>query len=240
MPEDSFTTGELAAGVLRVLEDVLEQRDQLGGSFAYAGDSVGGCVGLQLLLDHPGRVSSAVLLCTASELDIRDRLGEIDAPVLAVAGSEDAVTPPDGPREIADGVQDGRLVVLDGVGHLAPAEAPVEVARLIRQHVLGDAHVDVTDELQDLVNEYAEDAGGIRPRLDGRSRSLITLSALIAQGHLEELELHLRAARSNGLSNDEIRELIVRTAIHGGVPDADTAFRIAQRVLSEIDGEESR
>ena len=55
---------ELARGVLKVLEPILEQRDDFGGSFAYAGDSVGGAVGLQLLLDHPHQVTSAVLLCT--------------------------------------------------------------------------------------------------------------------------------------------------------------------------------
>ena len=66
-----------------------------------------------------------------------------------------------------------------------------------------------------------------------RSRSLITLTALVARGHHEELELHLRAARANGLSVDEIKELLLQTAIYCGVPDANTAFRIAQRVLAE-------
>ncbi len=68
VPDESFTMSELAQGVLNVLEEILEQREQFGGSFAYAGDSVGGCVGLQLLLDHPGRVSAAVLLCTGAQI----------------------------------------------------------------------------------------------------------------------------------------------------------------------------
>ena len=68
VPEDSFTMAELAQGVLRVVEEILEQRDQYRGSFAYAGDSVGGCVGLQLLLDQPDRVTSAVLLCTGAKI----------------------------------------------------------------------------------------------------------------------------------------------------------------------------
>ncbi len=63
---------------------------------------------------------------------MRDRLGEIAAPVVAVAGAHDPVCPPDSLREIADGVRHGRLVVLDDVGHQAPAEAPEEVATIIR------------------------------------------------------------------------------------------------------------
>ena len=68
VPEESFTMAELAQGVLRVVDEILEQRDEFRGPFAYAGDSVGGCVGLQLLLDHPGRVTSAVLLCTGARI----------------------------------------------------------------------------------------------------------------------------------------------------------------------------
>ncbi len=67
-------------GVLRVVDEILEQRDQYRGSFAYAGDSVGGCVGLQLLLDHPGRVTSAVLLCTGARIGERGDVGRPDRP----------------------------------------------------------------------------------------------------------------------------------------------------------------
>ncbi|MDX6299018.1 MAG: 3-oxoadipate enol-lactonase / 4-carboxymuconolactone decarboxylase [Nocardioidaceae bacterium] len=176
---------------------------QLEGPFWYAGDSVGGAVGLQLALDAPDRVLGAVLCCTgarigtprswveraelvrragtsalvaasserwfgpgfvdvapqrASELlralsdadpagyvavcgalagfDVRERLGDVTVPVLTIAGSYDVVTPPETLREIADGVRDGRYVELDGVAHLAPAEAPEQVAALIREHCL--------------------------------------------------------------------------------------------------------
>ena len=64
---------------------------------------------------------------------------------------------------------------------------------------------------------------------------MITLTALIARGHQEELAMHVRAARTNGLSDEEIKELILQTAIYCGVPDANTAFRIAQRALQEPD-----
>jgi pimeloyl-ACP methyl ester carboxylesterase len=68
--------------------------------------------------------------------DVRQRLGDVAVPVLAIAGSYDVVTPPETLREIADGVRDGRYVELDGVAHLAPAEAPEQVAALIREHCL--------------------------------------------------------------------------------------------------------
>ncbi len=186
---DQLTIADLAARVL----------EQVDGEFLYAGDSVGGQVGLQLLLDAPERVRGAVLCCTGAKIgddtvwgdrvaqvrtsgtaslvpataerwfadgfieretaqasallhalrdtdddcyvavceaiaafDVRDRLAEIITPVVAVAGAQDPTCPPAALTEIADGVKDGRLVVLDGVAHQAPAERPDEVARIIR------------------------------------------------------------------------------------------------------------
>ena len=211
-------------------------------------------------------------MCGAlAEFDVRDRLAEIGAPVLAVAGAEDVATPVENLREIAEGVKDGRLVVLDGVAHLAPAEAPSVVARLLREHllgepassddrtvqevrdagmvvrreVLGDAHVDrataattdFTRDFQELITQYAWGSIWTRPGLDRRSRSMITLTALVARGHHEELAMHVRAARTNGLSVEEIKEVLLQSAIYCGVPDANTAFRIAQQVLAEMDSE---
>ena len=192
-----FGIPELAAGVLALADDIAP-----GQAFSYAGDSVGGAVGLQILLDAPDRVRSAALLCTGAVIgdpeqwrvraatvresgtesmvdgsaerwfaagfadrepsvaaallgalrdtdaesyaqvcdalaafDVTDRLPEITTPVLAIAGAEDIPTPPEGLAQIADGVKDGRLVVLDGVGHLAPAETPERVAGLIADHI---------------------------------------------------------------------------------------------------------
>jgi len=327
VPEEPFTMAELAAGVLQVVDDVLTERGQPRGPFFYAGDSVGGAVGLQLMLDAPDRVVAAALLCTGAQIasqetwtdrmgqvatsgtpvmvsgsaerwfgpgfveheperasallhalsdavdegyvqvcgalatyDVRDQLGRISAPVLAIAGSADVATPPDKLREIADGVPDGRYVELDGVAHLAPAEAPELVAGLlrgqflgetpraeesagmtVRREVLGDAHVDravagttdFTRDFQELITAYAWGEVWTRPGLDRRSRSMITLTALIARGHHEELAMHVRAALRNGLSVDEIKEVILQSAIYCGVPDANTAFRIASGVLRE-------
>jgi 3-oxoadipate enol-lactonase len=185
-----LTIEELGARVLASVD----------GPFLYAGDSVGGQVGLQLLLDAPDRVLGAVLCCTGARIgdepmwrdriaqvrasgtaslvtasaerwfapgfverrperasallhslrdasadgyaavcgalaayDARTRLGQITAPVVAIAGAHDPVCPPEVLREIVDGVQHGRLVVLDDVGHQAPAESPERVADAIRE-----------------------------------------------------------------------------------------------------------
>ena len=142
-----------------------------------------------------------------------------------------------------------RLIRRHVLGEVEPettAPGPsYDAGMAVRREVLGDAHVDratasatdFTREFQEFITEYAWGGIWTRPGLDRRSRSLITLTALIARGHHEELALHVRAARTNGLTNDEIKELILQSAIYCGVPDANTAFRIAQRVLAEIDSE---
>lgn len=319
-----FTIAELAQAVMHIVDS------SVGGAtrFDYAGDSVGGCVGLQLLLDAPTRIASATLLCTGAKIgdahmwhdraslvrqsgtpimveqsakvwfapgftdgypqrtaplldalqaanaegyarvcealagfDVRDRLGEIVAPVLAVGGAHDSATPPELIRDIADGVPDGRAVIIEDAAHLAPAEQPEHIADLIREHitsaqrisdrheqgmavrraVLGDEHVDranasttgFTAEFQDLITRYAWGEIWTRPGLDRRTRSLVTITALIARGHHEELAMHVRAARRNGVAVDEIKEVILQSAIYCGVPDANTAFRIAADALDE-------
>ena len=110
-----------------------------------------------------------------------------------------------------------------------------------RREVLGDAHVDrsierttdFTADFQDLITRYAWDEIWNRPGLDRRTRSCITLTALVAGGHLSELELHVRAAVRNGLTPDEIAEVLMHSAIYCGVPAANSAFAVAQRVLEE-------
>jgi 4-carboxymuconolactone decarboxylase len=113
----------------------------------------------------------------------------------------------------------------------------------VRREVLGDEHVDAaisrttsfTADFQDLITRYAWGEIWSRSGLDLRTRSCITLMALVALGRLEELELHVRAALRNGLSEDEIKEVILHGAIYCGVPAANSAFAVAQRVLTEHD-----
>lgn len=115
----------------------------------------------------------------------------------------------------------------------------------VRREVLSDEHVDraesrtspLTADFQDLITRYAWGEIWTRPGLDRRMRSAITLTALIAHGHWGELEMHLRAARRNGLSDAEIAEVLLQSAIYCGVPAANHAFSVAQRVLEEPEGE---
>ena len=111
----------------------------------------------------------------------------------------------------------------------------------VRREVLGDEHVDranerktaFTDDFQNLITRYAWGEIWARPGLDRRMRSAITLTALVALGRDAELEMHVRAAIGNGLTQDEIKEVLLQSAIYCGVPAANSAFAVAQRVLEE-------
>jgi 3-oxoadipate enol-lactonase/4-carboxymuconolactone decarboxylase len=111
----------------------------------------------------------------------------------------------------------------------------------VRRAVLGDEHVDraiadttdFTRDFQELITRYAWGDVWSRPGLDRRIRSAITLTALIAHGHWEELAMHIRAALRNGLTEDELKEVLLQSAIYCGVPAANRAFAVAQRVLAE-------
>lgn len=338
-----FTIAELAEGVLGFAAGAAEARGDEAVRFLYAGDSVGGAVGLQLLLDAPEAVTGAVLICTGAQIgdaemwhdraatvrasgtpvmvttsadrwfapgflerepgvgsallhvlqatdaegyaqvcealaafDVRDRLDQIDSPVVALAGEHDVATPPDKLREIADGVRDGELIVLEGVAHLAPAEAPAEVSSAIRalghritgsfpgspahigdeaatrgmevrRAVLGDAHVDrataktdaLTRPFQELITRYAWGEVWGRDVIDRRSRSMITLALLATLGHREELAMHVRAGLRNGLSREEIAEVLLHTGIYSGVPVTNAALGVMQQVFAEIDDDEA-
>jgi len=114
----------------------------------------------------------------------------------------------------------------------------------VRREVLGDEHVDraaerateLTRDFQELLNRYAWGEIWTRPGLDRRTRSCITLMALIALNSQEELALHLRGALRVGLSGEEIKEVILQSAIYCGVPAANAAFAVAERVLGEAEG----
>nr|WP_239574874.1 4-carboxymuconolactone decarboxylase [Actinokineospora baliensis] len=109
----------------------------------------------------------------------------------------------------------------------------------VRREVLGDAHVDraiaattpFTAPFQDLITRYAWGEIWTRPGLDRRTRSCITLMAMVALGHHDELAMHVRAALTNGLTREEIGEVLLQSAIYCGVPAANAAFAIAQREL---------
>ena len=121
---------------------------------------------------------------------------------------------------------------------------PYERGVQVRRAVLGDAHVDravarttpFTEAFQDFITRYVWGEIWSRPGLDRRTRSVVTLTVLIARGHLEELAMHVRAARTNGLTPEEIGEVILQCAVYCGVAAANSAFAVAQEILSEEDG----
>jgi len=121
----------------------------------------------------------------------------------------------------------------------SPSEDPGERTR---REVLGDEHVDraqartsdFTRPFQEFIQRYAWGEVWNRPGLDRRQRSMITLAALTAVRAEGELELHVRAALRNGLTPEEIREVLIHTAVYAGVPAANSAFAIAQKTLDEL------
>lgn len=231
VPEEPFTMAELAAGVLVVVEDVLAQREESGGSFSfsYAGAGLGGAVGLQLLLDAPGRLRAAVLLGTdgrgrptpgasgssyagqaLAAWDVLDRLGEVVAPVLAVAGAHDDAPSPQQVTALAASVLDGRFHLLDGVAQRAPAESAGAVAALVRHHVLGEA---------DPSAAHAATAAGL-------------------EGDLEQVAARVRGALAGGVGAEEVRTLLGEAVRRAGAhddPDAplDPAFRLVWTTLEQ-------
>ncbi|WP_432487169.1 bifunctional 3-oxoadipate enol-lactonase/4-carboxymuconolactone decarboxylase PcaDC [Kineococcus sp. SYSU DK018] len=331
-PATALSAAGLAADVAAFGAAAQAELGRPGEPFAYAGDSLGGAVGLQLALDSPGAVSAVGVFCSAARIgtpdgwreraaqvrehgtaplvptsaarwfparfarehpqvvhallqdlagtdagsyaaacealagfDVADRLREVRVPVLAVAGELDAVVPVE--DTLAVGRAPGALAtVVPGAAHQLPVEDPATVADLLRHHVLaapaaqrrtlgeqyaagmavrrevlGAAHVDratagvddVTRDFQEMITRYAWGGIWTREGLSRRERSMVTLTALIARGHHEELAMHLRAAVRNGLTRAEVVEVLLQSAVYCGVPDANTAFRVYREVLAE-------
>lgn len=218
----------------------------------FAGEPVKGLLDDLAAADPAGYAACCDAL---SAYDLRAELAAIGAPALVVAGRLDPATPPAHARELADGIPHATLVEVPGAAHLANVDRPEPVTAALLAHlgvpsgmevrraVLGDAHVDraiagttpFTADFQDLITRYAWGEIWTRPGLDRRTRSCVTLTALVARGHLEELAMHVRAALRNGLTPDEIGEVLLQCAIYCGVPAANAAFAVAQRVLREED-----
>ncbi|MBB3797416.1 4-carboxymuconolactone decarboxylase [Xanthomonas arboricola] len=115
-----------------------------------------------------------------------------------------------------------------------------------RRRVLGDAHVErslaarteFTDEFQTLITRYAWGTIWTRDGLPAHTRSLLTLAMMVALGHDEEFKLHVRAARNNGVTPEQIKEVLLQAAVYCGVPAANHAFALAKPILEEQSGEE--
>ena len=363
---EDFSIEELAQGVLAAVDAVEELPAE--SPFWYAGCSVGGAVGLQLLVDAPQRLRGAAVVASAPQLgdpeqwreraalveaagtptqvigsaqrwltqdfierdaaagtgittgllhalqsadrhgyaqvcraiaafDLTGRLGEIVAPVIAVAGEQDPSVEPQAVRDWAQQVPGARFELIEQAAHKIPAQQPAALAGLIRElaaqspgsastdplrregapssvgdsaqapapraggdrtasqahadgmrvrrEVLSDAHVDrseankdeFTAEWQDFISRYAWGEIWTRPGLDRPMRSAITLTALIAAGHWGEFEMHVRAALRNGLTREQIKEILLQSSIYLSVPSANNAFSHAKAVFDRLDAE---
>ena len=195
-------------------------------------------------------------------MNLLDRLGAIAAPTLVLAAALDPATPPAHGEVICSAIPGARLVVLPDAAHLANVEQPEAFNRAIvahltpddavlddpqsrgqraRREVLGDEHVarararttPFTADFQSFITSYAWGGIWARPGLERRTRSAITIAMLVALGRDEELTLHIKAARRNGLSVAEIAEILLQTAVYCGVPAANHAFALASDALGD-------
>jgi 4-carboxymuconolactone decarboxylase len=126
-------------------------------------------------------------------------------------------------------------------------EQRYENGMAVRRAVLGDQHVDraqanlneLNEEFQNLITRYAWGEIWTRPGLPRHTRSLMTICMMVALNREEELKLHLRAAGNNGVSREQIKEALLQAAIYCGVPAANSAFALAQKVFAEIDADQA-
>ncbi|MGW3010694.1 bifunctional 3-oxoadipate enol-lactonase/4-carboxymuconolactone decarboxylase PcaDC [Streptomyces sp. NPDC001219] len=164
-----------------------------------------------------------------------DKPGPGGQAAIGAAAPKAQIAAPPAPQGQPAAIESGRAQPEQDRG--ATYEAGIKV----RREVLGDAHVDRVEataddfngDFHDFLTRYAWGETWTRPGLDRRTRSIVTLTALVARGHQEELALHTRAALRNGLTPTEIKEVLLHTAVYCGVPAANSAFRVAQRVIRE-------
>lgn len=191
-------------------------------------------------------------------MDLRPDLDAIRAPVLVLAGADDPVTPPATGLDLATRLGGG-LRVLPAASHLANLAQPAAFAdavvthvtggplargMAVRRGVLGDAHVDravrrggvAWPAFGDFISRYAWGEVWSRPGLDRRTRSAVTLAILVALGRHEELGFHVPGGLRNGLSPDEIAEIVLQCAVYAGVPAANAALPTIEEALASFAG----
>jgi 3-oxoadipate enol-lactonase/4-carboxymuconolactone decarboxylase len=191
-------------------------------------------------------------------MDLWPVLPHIEAPTLVIAGLADVVSPPSVSLAMCEALPRASLNVLRDAAHLANLSQPGQfnAAALehlagnafdrgmeVRRAVLGDRHVDAATRrtsrlrapFEDLITRYAWGEIWSRPGLDRRTRSAVTVALLAALGRSEELKFHIPAALNNGMTADEVGEVLLQCAVYAGVPAANSALAVAERALGEVD-----
>lgn len=192
------------------------------------------------------------------DADLTDDVKNISCPALIIAGSADPAAPPTKAFYLNQAIANSSLYVISDASHLANLEQPDIFTDIVIEHMVGsaktrgikvrrevlsDAHVDraianatdFTAPFQDFISRYAWGEIWNRPGLDRKSRSIVTLTTLVALGHLNEFSFHIPAAIRNGLSKNEISEILIQCGIYAGVPAANSAFAKANEILRDID-----
>ncbi|MBP0619812.1 3-oxoadipate enol-lactonase [Cupriavidus consociatus] len=199
------------------------------------------------------------------DADFRETVSSITVPVLVIAGRHDPSTTAQEGRALADAIPGARFIELPAAhissfeqpGRFTAALVDFVRGRLpvtddharydaglsVRREVLGSAHVDrslarltpLNEEFQNLITRYAWGEIWTREGLPRHTRSLLTIAMMVALNRSEELKLHLRAAANNGVTRDEIKEVLLQTAIYCGVPAANSAFHMAEEIFAAMD-----
>lgn len=195
--------------------------------------------------------------CAIRDADFREKLDKLSVETLVITGDEDPVTNVDQAEFLVNRIPNATLKVFHA-RHLSATELPKEYAETliefftgkstfekgmhVRRSVLGDAHVDrantkINDfnaDFQSFITTYAWGEIWTRPNLSKHNRSLITMAMLIALNRPAELKMHFKAAFNNGVTIDEIKEVILQSALYCGLPAANDAFHLAQEVINEL------
>jgi len=193
--------------------------------------------------------------------DLGKQAAAIRVPTLVMVGDEDLATPPAQAAELAKAIPGARFELIKQAGHIPCVEQSERVVVLIegflagqtgtdrqpggmatRRAVLGDAHVDratarITDldrDFQSFITRYAWGEVWGRPGLDRRTRSMLTIALLAGLGHHDEVKMHVKATRNTGVTPEEVAEVLLQVAIYGGVPAANSAFRLAKEAYEEM------
>lgn len=219
--------------------------------------------GLRAMLlrtDPEGYAGAAEAL---AEADLTASVGALQMPTLILVGDKDPATPVAAAEAIQRTIGGSRLEILPNLSHIPTVENPglvadamlrflspplddrYEAGLRVRKQVLGEAHVarataaitDLDREFQAFITRTAWGSVWTRPQFDRRTRSMLTLAMMAALGHHDEFKLHVRASRNTGATPADIAELLLQVAIYGGVPAANTAFKIAKETLREMDAE---
>lgn len=191
------------------------------------------------------------------EADFRQEIKEIELETLLITGDEDTVTTVEAANKMALAIPNSKVAILNA-RHLASTELPEIYAQLlidfivgketydrgmhVRRTVLGSAHVDKStanknefnSDFQEFISNYAWGEIWTRPGLNKHNRSLITLAMLIPLNRTPEFKMHIRAAFNNGVTKDEIKEIILQSGIYCGLPAANEAIHTAEEVFKEL------